>query len=94
MKADNESHSYRESRLLSVLKACSWRLVATSTTFVIVYVVTGKFSFATSIAGVEIITKMIIYYLHERAWQLVSRETIGRVLRKQKHNNPDAGDGK
>ncbi len=76
-----EDPVYRESHLRSMLKALSWRLLATSTTFIIVYLVTGKASIATSIAGVKVITKMIIYYLHERAWQLLPRGSIRKLLR-------------
>ncbi|RLD09963.1 MAG: hypothetical protein DRI44_07280 [Chlamydiae bacterium] len=94
MTRTKEDQIYRESHLRSVLKAFSWRFVATSTTFAIVYLVTGKLSFATSIAGVEVITKMVIYYFHERAWQLLPRGSIRTLLKRNKHNKPDAGDGK
>jgi uncharacterized membrane protein len=76
-----EDPVYRESHLRSVLKALSWRLVATCTTFIIVYLVTGKAGIATSIAGVEVVTKMIIYYIHERAWQLLPRGSIRKLLK-------------
>jgi len=76
-----EEPVYRESPLRSILKAISWRIVATGTTFIIVYLVTGKIAFATSIAGVEVVTKMAIYYAHERVWQMFPRGTIRRLLK-------------
>lgn len=77
-----EDAVYRESHLRSILKAVSWRVFATSTTFLIAYFVTGKVSFATSIAGVEFISKMVIYYVHERVWQLLPRGSVRKLLRK------------
>jgi uncharacterized membrane protein len=34
-------------------------------------IITGSLALAGSIASVEVITKIILYYLHERAWALV-----------------------
>ncbi len=81
-----ETPIYRESRLRSVLKAFSWRLLATATTFAIAYLVTGKISIASSIASVEVVTKMMIYYFHERAWQLLPRGSIRALLKKRLQN--------
>lgn len=77
-----ENKNDRESHFRSILKALSWRVFATATTFIIVYLVTGKISFATSIAGIEVISKMIIYYFHERVWQLIPRGTIRKLVKK------------
>jgi len=49
----------------------SWRTVGTIDTFIISFFVTGKASLAGSIAAVEVMTKIIIYYLHERVWAVV-----------------------
>lgn len=77
-----EDPVYRESHLRSIIKAVSWRLIATGTTFSIVYVITGRLTFATSVAGVEVVAKMLFYYLHERVWQLLPRGTVRRWLRR------------
>lgn len=53
---------------VSVLKAVSWRIIGTIDTIVISYFLTGKLTLAISIGGIEVITKMTLYYLHERAW--------------------------
>ena len=60
-----------DSHLRSLSKALSWRVVATLTTGIIAYFVTGDFEAAVLIGGVEFVLKFLIYYLHERAWQLV-----------------------
>ena len=55
----------------SFMKAVSWRTVGTIDTFLISFFVTGKVSLAGSIAAVEVVTKIMIYYLHERVWAVV-----------------------
>ena len=61
----------REKHLRSLAKAISWRATGTIDTFIISYFVTGKAVLAGTIAGVEIMTKTILYYLHERVWTVV-----------------------
>lgn len=55
----------------SFIKAVSWRTVGTIDTFIISFFVTGKVSLAGGIASVEVVTKIMIYYLHERVWAMV-----------------------
>jgi uncharacterized membrane protein len=50
----------------------SWRTLGTLDTFAISWFMTGRAEVAGSIAGLEIITKIAWYYLHERLWALVS----------------------
>ena len=64
-----------DSHVRSISKAISWRVVGTIDTFVITLVITGNFVIAGSIASVESISKIILYYLHERVW---SNVTLGR----------------
>lgn len=61
----------------SLFKAMTWRVIASLDTFFLSYIITGRFDWATSIAIFEIITKAIIYYFHERAW---NRVKWGRVV--------------
>jgi uncharacterized membrane protein len=44
-------------------------VVATLTTGIIAYLVTGELGAAALIGGVEFFVKFVIYYFHERAWQ-------------------------
>jgi uncharacterized membrane protein len=53
----------------TLLKTISWRILATCDTFVISYFITGEFKWAASIASLEVATKMVLYYLHERGWE-------------------------
>lgn len=75
-------HAPRESHVRSLLKGLSWRVVATLTTVVITYQVTGEMELAFQVGSIEIVAKIFIYYLHERAWQLVPRGTIRRIYRR------------
>ena len=65
----------------SLAKAATWRVTASADTFLISYLVTGEALLAGTIAGVEVFTKLFIYYLHERIWNKV---TWGKVLKKSK----------
>ena len=55
----------------SLMKAVSWRATGTLDTFIISFIVTGKLTIAGTIASVEVITKVALYYLHERAWAVI-----------------------
>ena len=55
-------------RTRTVVKTISWRTVATLDTFIISYLVTGSGVWAGTIASFEVVTKVVIYYVHERAW--------------------------
>ena len=56
------------SDLLSLAKAFSWRIVATLTTALIAYAITGEIDTALWIGGIEVFLKIGIYYTHERLW--------------------------
>ena len=56
----------------SLTKAVAWRLLAGLDTFVLSWLVTGNAKFAVSILSIEALTKIGLYYLHERAWLWVA----------------------
>ena len=62
---------YQVSRKRSFLKTVTRRVIASLDTFIIVWVVTGQISWAGSVAGLEILTKTFLYYLHERGWNYI-----------------------
>jgi uncharacterized membrane protein len=57
-----------DSNAKSLLKTISWRVVGTVDTMLIAYILTGELTVAFSIGSVEVFTKLILYYLHERVW--------------------------
>lgn len=65
----------KEKAYRSLLKSISWRTVGTIDTILISWLITGTLEFALAIGGVELFTKMILYFFHERMW---NRIKIGR----------------
>lgn len=57
-----------ETHKRSVAKAISWRVTGTIDTFLISWFITGHLGLAGGIAGTEVMTKIVLFYLHERAW--------------------------
>lgn len=60
----------------SIVKSISWRVLGTLDTMVISYIITGNLVMAASIGSIEVVTKMFLYYIHERSWNKIS---LGRV---------------
>ena len=71
----------KESRLRSVIKGLTWRILATATTMTIAYFITGEVGDALKIGGLEFASKLLIYYIHERAWQRVPRGKIRKLFK-------------
>lgn len=65
-------HWAPQARIRSLCKAVSWRLVGGLDTFVLSLLITGSGRYAVSIASVEALTKVALYYVHERAWRRVA----------------------
>jgi uncharacterized membrane protein len=63
--------TYRDAHLRSILKALSWRICATLTTVFIVFAFTHQLALSVGIGSVEVVTKLILYYFHERIWGFV-----------------------
>ena len=51
-----------------IAKTISWRIIGTLDTIILSGVITGSWTTGLAIGGVEVITKMVLYFLHERAW--------------------------
>jgi uncharacterized membrane protein len=70
-----------EKHVRSLAKAISWRIVATFTTIFLVFLLTGNFVISASVGALELLSKTIIYYIHERIWNL---SNFGRGARAKK----------
>jgi uncharacterized membrane protein len=55
----------------SLVKAVSWRITGSGTTFLISYIISGNFTVAGSIASVQLIANTLLYFVHERVWDRV-----------------------
>lgn len=61
----------REAHSRSLAKAISWRVLGSIDTFLLSLLFTADVKAAGAIAGTEVLTKMLLYYLHERAWSRI-----------------------
>ena len=52
----------------SLVQTITWRVIATTDTFILAWLFTSDEVIAASIAGLEVVTKLILYYVHERGW--------------------------
>ena len=72
------------SRKRHILKTISWRIIGTVDTIVLSGFITGSWKFGLAIGGVEVITKMVLYYFHERAWYKFSKYGIDKTTSKKR----------
>jgi len=54
----------------SFAKAVSWRIIATLTTIILVYIFSKNLELGTLVGVTELVSKTVIYYVHERVWNL------------------------
>jgi uncharacterized membrane protein len=62
----------KDSRIRSIVKALTWRMIATSTTMALAFAATGDLKLAGAIGVADVIIKLFFYYVHERAWGRIS----------------------
>jgi len=67
-------HLKNESRLKSLIKGISWRIIGTIDTLFVAFIITGDTVKSLSIGGIEVFTKIFLYYLHERLWSRISEQ--------------------
>lgn len=71
-KTKYEADKKSEKPIRSIAKAVSWRVIGTLDTLLISYLLTGEVAIAASIASIDFITKMFLYFFHERLWNKVN----------------------
>lgn len=55
----------------SLLKTVTWRLTGSGATMLIAFLVTGNMSFASSIGAIQLVVNTLLYYIHERMWNMI-----------------------
>lgn len=68
----DEGGRRREGAKRSGVKTATWRVAASLDTMILALVFTGNIGTAISIGGFEVLTKLVLYYFHERAWSRVT----------------------
>ena len=71
-RALDEEGNYRGGLRRTATKTTTWRVLASADTMLLGLLFTGNLATAISIGGFEIITKLILYFFHERFWTRVS----------------------
>ena len=54
-----------------LIKACTWRVIAATTTMAVVYALTGDISDAGAAAAIAGTIKLFLYMLHDKAWHAI-----------------------
>jgi uncharacterized membrane protein len=95
MNKENKPVSQRtkDTPIRSLLKAISWRIIASGSTFIIVFFIAREHSdqtfnqgleTASYITGIELVAKLLIYYLHERLWTNINWGKNWRVYARKR----------
>jgi uncharacterized membrane protein len=51
-----------------IAKTITWRIIGTIDTMILGWIISGNPMTGVKIGGLEVVTKMVLYYAHERAW--------------------------
>ena len=62
---------YIERKTRTIIKTISWRFCATFITALIVFIFVGRIEIAVLVGGIEMVSKLVLYYFHERVWNKV-----------------------
>jgi len=55
-----------------IAKTFTWRLIATSTTVILAWIISGDPMIGLQVGGWEFFIKMFLYYVHERTWYKIN----------------------
>ena len=56
----------------------TWRVIGTLDTMLVSWFITGNWRWGLAIGGIEVVTKMVLYFFHERIWYRYSRFGINK----------------
>ena len=76
----------KDSHLRSVIKGITWRMIGTADTILLSYIFTGNIGTALKIGFIELFTKIVLYYLHERIWMVFH---IGQIAQTETVSDQD-----
>ena len=75
----SKSGLVRENKMRHLAKTITWRMVGTADTMVLAWLLTGNPLTGVKIGLAELLTKMVLYYIHERIWYRIDYGLIDRV---------------
>ena len=78
-----------DSRIRSIVKSVTWRILALTITILVSFVIVGNWTVSISIGIVANLTKAFFYYIHERFWERIGwgRESKQNRLKPAKIKN-------
>jgi len=85
----SQTTNLRETRSRSIVKGLVWRGLASLATFILVFAFTQKPVIALEVSALEIVIKLLLYYGHERAWNLIM---WGRIPRRMTNDEARIND--
>ena len=56
----------------SLVKTITWRVLGSTSTFTIAYLITGRFDASSAIAVAQMIINTFLYLFHERVWSRIN----------------------
>ncbi|GGG36647.1 DUF2061 domain-containing protein [Bizionia arctica] len=69
-----------------IAKTITWRIVGTIDTIILSWIISGDPYIGLKIGMAEVVTKMLFYYLHERAWFKINLSKDGKILESRKRH--------
>ena len=81
-----QAASSSERPIRSLAKAISWRITGSIDTMLLSWFFTGSMAVAAAISLTEVVTKMVLYYLHERVWNRITLGRCSNTERKRRNS--------
>ncbi|PRX43516.1 Uncharacterized membrane protein [Salegentibacter salegens] len=72
-----------DSKKRHIAKTVTWRIVGTIDTMILAWLISGDPMVGLQVGGAEVVTKMILYYFHERGWYRIDYGLKKRRERKR-----------
>ena len=73
-----------ETHKRSIIKGITWRCIASLTTMIVVFIMTGDLARVASVGVIDVVAKVFFYYLHERTWGKIHWGVLGPEPATQK----------
>lgn len=78
-----DSRKWSQTPKISLIKAITWRITGSIDTFILASLITGSGIMGLKISSTELLTKIVLYYFHERAWMKLPLGTVRRWFGKK-----------
>lgn len=69
-----------------IVKAITWRIIGTLDTMLLAWLISGNPLIGLQVGIAEVLTKMVLYYIHERLWFKVNLSKDGLLLESRKRH--------